>query len=137
MSGTISGTGTTTIGYIVPIVTETITTTGYYDVVAIGAAGSATTGAGAATGGDGAEIGGTILLRTDETIQIAVGGDGKSALENEDPGGGSGTFIVGPNTTPIVIAGGGGGDHFLDPGEDAARRCRQRLHLPMPQGGMQ
>ena len=32
MSGTISATGTTTIGYTGQIVTEAITTTGYYDM---------------------------------------------------------------------------------------------------------
>ena len=124
MSGTTSGTitGDTAIGYTGAIVTETVATTGYYDITAIGAAGGGAQG-GTAAGGDGAEIGGTVLLTAGETIEIAVGGAGNLASDNNQPGGGGGgTFVVsvaGSVITPIVVAGGGSGATYFTPGNNA------------------
>jgi hypothetical protein len=58
-------------------------------------------------GGRGAEIGGDFSLTAGEMLRIAVGGAGSDGLRAGAGGGGS--FVVGPNDTPMVIAGGGGG----------------------------
>ena len=112
MSGTISGTGPTTIGYTGDIVTYTVATTGLYDIDAIGASGG--------TAGDppglGANVSGDVMLTAGETLMVAVGGEGSSY-----GGGGGGTFVavVSAGTeAPLVVAGGGGAN--VGDGADAA-----------------
>ena len=55
------------------IQTDTIETTGTYDIVTLGAQGGA---GGNTAGGDGAEIGGDFVLTAGTTIEIIVGGVG-------------------------------------------------------------
>jgi collagen type I/II/III/V/XI/XXIV/XXVII alpha len=96
------------------IQTETITTSGTYDIVADGAQGGGT------AGGNGAEIGGEFVLTAGEVIEIVVGGAGSGG--GSGSGGGGGTFVIetfdGTNAvhTPLVIAGGGGGAAYTGAG---------------------
>jgi hypothetical protein len=92
------------------LVTFTIPTTDTYQILAFGAQGGTGTFAGfVGAGGRGAEIGGDFNLTAGETLQIAVGGAGGTAVSNGAGGGGGGSFVIGPGNTPLVIAGGGGG----------------------------
>jgi hypothetical protein len=93
----------------------TVPATGDYQILAFGAQGGSGTGGLAGggppalhtgPGGRGAEIGGDFILNAGENLQIAVGGSGTSGQAG---GGGGGSFVVGPDNTPLVIAGGGGG----------------------------
>jgi hypothetical protein len=80
MSGTFNYDGTI-------IQTDTIETTGTYDIVAFGAQGGS---GGNAAGGDGAEIGGDFVLTAGTTIEIIVGAVG--AGSDDGGGGGGGSF---------------------------------------------
>jgi hypothetical protein len=97
------------------IQSDTITTSGTYDLVAYGAQGGA--GAGT-TGGNGAEIGGQFVLTSGEVIEIIVGGTGTDSYDGG--GGGGGTFVIetfdgaNPVHVPLVVGGGGGGGAFTD-----------------------
>ena len=94
------------------IQTETITTTGTYDIVAYGAQGG---DGGSTVGGLGAEAGGDFVLNAGAVIEVVVGGAGDSGVAG---GGGGGTFVreifngTSPVHTPLIIAGGGGGGGF-------------------------
>ncbi|HTI83161.1 MAG TPA: Hint domain-containing protein [Acetobacteraceae bacterium] len=94
------------------IQTETITTSGTYDIVAYGAQGG---NGGDTTGGLGAEVGGDFVLTAGEVIEVVVGGAGASGVAG---GGGGGTFVretfngTNPVHIPLVIAGGGGGGGY-------------------------
>jgi hypothetical protein len=96
-----------TFNFTGAIVTWTATETGTYEIVAIGAQGGAGTDGQTFAGGRGALIGGYFDLAGGTTLQLAVGGMGGSNVSLGAGGGGS--FVVGPGTTPLVIAGGGGG----------------------------
>ena len=65
-------------------------------------------GGGRGAGGRGAEIGGDFSRTAGGTLQTAVGGSGGGAAGNggQGGGGGGGTFVVGPDTVPLVSAGG-------------------------------
>src|SRR6266446_5765399 len=90
------------------LATFTIPTTDTYQILAFGAQGGTGTFAGfVGAGGRGAEMGGDFNLTAGETLQIAVGGAGGTAVSNGAGGGGS--FVIGPGNTPLVVAGGGGG----------------------------
>ena len=54
----------------------TVSQTGDYDIVALGAQGGSITGG--AAGGYGAEVGGTVHLTAGENLEIIVGGQGGS-----------------------------------------------------------
>jgi Hint domain len=94
------------------IQTDTIETTGTYDIVAFGAQGGAGGEGGNTAGGDSAEIGGDFVLTAGTTIEIIVGGGGGD-------GGGGGSFVIETFNgsaavhNPLVIAGGGGGGAYL------------------------
>ena len=76
--------------------------TGTYEILAYGAAG------GGLEPGKGAKINGDFSLEAGQVLQIAVGGEGKTATYGAS-GGGGGSFVIGPYSKPLVIAGGGGG----------------------------
>jgi hypothetical protein len=69
-------------------------------------------------GGKGAYLSGDYAVNAGDTLLILVGQQG---LQNYGYGGGGGSFVVGLDTIPLVIAGGGGGaEHNLSiPGFDA------------------
>ena len=110
-AGPVSAMPTTTFAYTGGFQSYTVPTTGLYDIVAIGAQGGGLLaqqnnppyGQVAFAGGLGAEIGGDFELTAGEMLSIAVGGGGSGGS------GGGGSFVVGPGSTPLVIAGGGGG----------------------------
>ena len=89
--------------YVVPI-------TGEYAITAFGAHGGNTS---EHTGGRGAGIGGTVALTAGDTLDIAVGGHGASALTfagaHKGAGGGGATWVYDNLYTPLVVAAGGGG----------------------------
>jgi hypothetical protein len=123
MSDTITA-GDNTISYSGVIQTESVQSSGLYDITAFGAEGGSGNGK---SGGDGAEIGGDIRLMAGEVLKIAVGGEGGNAGTSEAGaeygGGGGGTFVVLDNSgsyTPLVIAGGGGGAYSSDGGPGLA-----------------
>ncbi len=83
----------------------TVTTTGDYDILAVGAQGGG-------DGGYGAEIGGTVQLTAGEKLEIVVGGRGSFVFSGGAASGGDGSFVlgnIGGKYQPLVIAGGGGG----------------------------
>jgi hypothetical protein len=105
----------TTFSSIGTIQTETITTTGLYDIVVDGAQGGS---AGGHAGGLGAAVSGDIFLQSGAKLEIIVGeaadsSDGRP--ENGGGGGGGGSFIIETYTgtaavdTIELVAGGGGG----------------------------
>jgi hypothetical protein len=93
--------------YTGSLVGFTVPTTDQYQILAFGAQGGGINLGPPPIppnpGGRGAEIGGDFILTAGETLQIAVGGAGMPGA------GGGGSFAVGPDNTPLVIAGGGGG----------------------------
>jgi hypothetical protein len=100
--------------YTGSLVTFTVPTIGFYQILAFGAQGGNLNFAGVVgPGGRGAEIAGDFSLTAGEILEIAVGGYGGRAGGN---GGGGGSFVVGPGNTPLVIAGGGGGGGVYGPG---------------------
>ncbi|MFO1027784.1 MAG: Hint domain-containing protein [Acetobacteraceae bacterium] len=108
----ISDTGTTTFAFTGVIQMGTITTTGYYDIVADGAQG----GSGVAQGGLGAMASGVLFLQAGAVLEFIVGGQGvRNSPGGGGGGGGGGSFVIeiydGSNTVDVneVIAGGGGG----------------------------
>ncbi len=95
------------------IQTETITTTGLYDIVVDGAQGGA---AADKSGGLGAAVSGDIFLQSGVKLEIVVGEAGSSTpFDGGGAGGGGGSFVIetnnGTNAVDIneLIAGGGGG----------------------------
>ena len=96
-----------------------VTTSGLYDIVAVGASGG--NGAVFDLAGVGAVIGGDFRLVSGQVLTIDAGGAGVSlgnAIEGGDlpGGGGGGSFVVlqGDSVTALVIAGGGGGGGILN-----------------------
>jgi hypothetical protein len=102
--------------YTGTLVTFTAPINGTYQIVAFGAQGGNAVGA---SGGRGAEIGGDFTLTQGETLQIAIGAAG-SQQSGYNGGGGGGTFVVGPDSAPLVIAGAGGGGGSVDIGLGSA-----------------
>jgi hypothetical protein len=96
--------------YTGSLVTFTVPINGTYQIIAFGSQGGNAAGG---PGGRGAEIGGDFTLMQGETLQIAVGAAGGSQKGGYG-GGGGGTFVVGPDNTPLVIAGAGGGGGSVD-----------------------
>src|SRR5947209_4109347 len=100
------------------IVTQSISTAGFYSISASGAAGGS--GGFGASGGKGATASGTFFLPAGTTLKIAVGGTGSAGVGGG--GGGGGSFIYIDNSplipTPLVAAGGGGGAGAADTGGD-------------------
>ena len=93
--------------YTGSLVTFTVPVTGTYQIVAFGAQGGSNS---LDPGGMGAEIGGDFDLTAGDKLQIAVGGAGGNSRQTAPilAGGDGGSFVVGPGTTPLIIAGGGG-----------------------------
>src|SRR5437879_2415432 len=87
--------------YTGSLVTFSVPTTDAYQILACGAQG----GKSEERGGLGAEIGGNFSLTAGETLQIAVGGAGRSGFGGA---GGGASFVVGPGNSPLIIAGAGG-----------------------------
>jgi len=84
-----------------------------YRIEAVGAAGAHQVD-GIGQGGKGAEIIGDFDLQEGQTLNVAVGQEGRGGPNisaREDPGGGGGSFvwINGPPSDPLIIAGGGAG----------------------------
>jgi hypothetical protein len=94
--------------YTGKLVTYQVPVSGFYQILAYGAQGGndITFSNSIGVGGLGAEIGGNFILTAGEILQIAVGGTGSDGFIGG--GGGGGSFVVGPGSTPLVIAGGGG-----------------------------
>ncbi len=104
---------TTTFSSTGTIQTETITTTGLYDIVVDGAQGAA---AGSNSGGLGAAVSGDIFLQSGVKLEIVVGATTSSISASEGgAGGGGGSFVIETNngTSAVniieLVAGGGGG----------------------------
>ena len=95
--------------YTGSLLTLMVPTTDAYQILAFGGQG----GNSENFGGLGAKIGGDFRLTAGETLQIVVGGAGRSGFGG---GGGGGSFVVGPENTPLVIAGGGGGASVFQSG---------------------
>jgi hypothetical protein len=110
------------------LVTFIVPTSGLYQILAFGAqGGSVTPFSITAPGGRGAEIGGDFSLMTGEFLTIAVGGAGSDA--QHFAGGGGGSFVVGPDNKPLVIAGGGASDGFaFGPRPRRPHRYRRRFY---------
>ena len=105
--------------YTGSLVTFSMPIKGTYQITAFGAQGwRKRSYIGNPNGSRGAEIGGNRNLTTGEVLEIAVGGTGTGFRG----GGGGGSFVVGPDNTPLVIAGAGGGCGF--------RARRERPHRP-------
>jgi hypothetical protein len=92
------------------IVSDTITTSGVYDITVYGAQGGAARGG---AGGLGAAVSGDIFLQAGTVLEIVVGGEGANG--KYAGGGGGGSFVIetydGSNAvdTILAVAGGGGG----------------------------
>ena len=103
---TLSTTQRTTFGYAGHIETVTIGTSGFYDIVALGARGGD-------NGGFGALVQGDVYLQAGAQLEIVVGGAGDNSGNFGGGGGGGGSFVIETNgaSGPVdeVIAGGGGG----------------------------
>lgn len=101
----------TTFTYTGAIVDYAIPVAGQYTISAIGARGGSVLDQGGA-GGFGAEARGTFNFAQDEVLRLLVGGAGvdnpvvSQGFEGFG-GGGGGSFVVGPNALPLVVAGGG------------------------------
>jgi hypothetical protein len=99
------------------VVSFVIPVTGVYDIAAAGARGG---GSFNASGGFGAIAGGDVFLTAGTTLEIAVGGFGRSGIRSVLPdiggGGGGGSFVytAAAPSTPLVVAGGGGGAFFYE-----------------------
>jgi hypothetical protein len=104
--------------YTVSLVTFSVPIKGTYQIIAFGAQGGGSDRIGNPNGGRGAEIGGNLNLTTGEVLEIAVGGTGTGFWG----GGRGGSFVVGPDKTPLVIADASGGCGF--------RTRRERPHRP-------
>jgi hypothetical protein len=102
----------------VGIETVTVGIAGYYDIIADGAQGGASTNGGG-SGGLGAMASGEIYLQAGAKLEIVVGGEGMNshtlvAGSGGRGGGGGGSFVIetfnGSSATDVneVIAGGGG-----------------------------
>lgn len=96
--------------YTGSIETWSVSSTGTYQVRAIGAqGGQGTVNSNPYVGGRGAEIIGSFKFTSGQTFRLAVGGMGSSFAENYNGGGGGGSFFVDAFNNPLLIAGGGGG----------------------------
>lgn len=89
---------------------------GTYRFTATGASGGTL---GSQVSGYGATVQGVFTVSAPELLSILVGGQGLVGTDG-GVGGGGGTFIVGPNGTPLLIGGGGGGASHGEDGSNAA-----------------
>ncbi len=102
----------TTYSYTGAIQTFVVTTTGSYNILALGAQGGSSYVAGGnyVAGGKGAKVGGDFALTAGHTIQIAVGGKGANPTAGSvGGGGGGGSFIYDLTATLLLLVAGGGG----------------------------
>ncbi|HIB04683.1 MAG TPA: hypothetical protein EYO18_02980, partial [Candidatus Marinimicrobia bacterium] len=90
--------------------------TGVYTIEVWGAKGGDGSSGGGYSGGLGARMSGEFNLTAGETINILVGQIGESQQEGA---GGGGSFVAGPDNTPLIIAGAGGGAGGAGNGVDA------------------
>ncbi|MFN7144573.1 MAG: hypothetical protein ACK4YP_12415, partial [Myxococcota bacterium] len=81
---------------------------GDFRIVACGAQGASGTTTGY-VGGKGACVEGTFALDAGDMLLVAVGQMGVGQDSGSNGGGGGGTFVVGADDVPLIIAGGGGG----------------------------
>lgn len=120
---------TVDFSYTGTIQTETISSSGLYDITATGAAGGVGGGGNiAGQGGLGAAVGGDIYLAAGTVLEILVGGKGTdgggSPLNGQGGGGGGGSFVVETyngatnilGNVVLAVAGGGGGGGGSDGG---------------------
>lgn len=99
--------------YTGALATYTVTTTGTYDLLALGAQGGSS-GSGFA-GGLGAKVTGGFSLTAGDQLRIAVGGlgiTGSPAVGGYGGGGGGGSFIYNLTTSSLLMAAGGGGGGY-------------------------
>ena len=88
----------------------TVPRTGEYRIEAIGASGGYGEDSVIKNGGRGARMIGNFILTKDEIIRVLVGQKGRRRPFNPKTAeGGGGTFVMGENDIPLIIAGGGGG----------------------------
>ncbi len=90
------------------IETETITDSGFYEIIADGAAGGADV---AGAGGLGADARGLFYLSAGTVLDILAGEAGDEG-DTAGGGGGGGSYVIeqaGGSLVPLVVAGGGGG----------------------------
>lgn len=104
------------IPYTGAIQQYTVTQTGLYDFIVVGATGAGASGGQA--GGAGAKATGQLALLAGTTLQLVVGGVGVSNFYFG--GGGGGSFVYIDDATPLLIAGGGGGGGYDRPGTAAS-----------------
>ncbi len=98
----------TVYSYSGALQTDAITTSGIYDITAIGATGGGTYSV-SISGGSGAVASGDIYLTAGTMLEIIVGGAGGNGSNYTGGGGGGGSFVYIDTSTPLVIGGGGGG----------------------------
>ncbi|MBV8500139.1 MAG: PEP-CTERM sorting domain-containing protein [Paucibacter sp.] len=100
----------------------TVSTTGLYDISAMGAQGGSA-GSTPIAGGFGADLSGQIFLTAGTQLEIAVGAMGSTgsftSLYGGGGGGGSFVYVFGASS-PLLVAGGGGGSGYSgNPGGNA------------------
>ncbi len=104
----------TTFAYTGALQTFTASSTGTYDIVAIGAGGGDSTSGAGLPGGLGARVEGSFDLIAGEVLSILVGGHG---ITGGTGGGGGGSFVVEVGGIPLLVAGGGGGSSLFGGGD--------------------
>ncbi len=95
------------------IQTYTVTTSGFYDILSLGAQGGSG-GNIAILGGKGAKVEGLIYLAAGSTLSVVVGDRGGNGdhSPNLGGGGGGGSFVYLGANTLLEAAGGGGGNSY-------------------------
>ena len=100
-----------TYTYTGSLITDTITTSGVYNLTVAGAKGGNSTSISNSAGGLGALANGYYSFTSGTVLNIIVGGAGGNGTLGGG-GGGGGSFIYTSSGNPIMISGGGGGGGY-------------------------